>query len=180
MSSNSPVVRIFSYYYTPLSIALVSNPKSATGLHITGTYATQTHFFNLKKIAYTSIRPKGLPRWLSGKKSARQWRRCKKRGILPWLGTWLVVTSPWLGNGNPLQYSCLGNPMDWGAWPATLHWARKESDKTDHREDFYFSLSLVLIPVSSSTENNLLKWRAIVVDLVPWLYKPERDSNMAP
>ena len=25
------------------------------------------------------------------------------------------------GNGNPLQYSCLGNPMDKGAWLATVH-----------------------------------------------------------
>ena len=25
------------------------------------------------------------------------------------------------GNGNPLQYSCLGNPMDRGAWRATFH-----------------------------------------------------------
>ena len=25
------------------------------------------------------------------------------------------------GNGNPLQYSCLGNPMDRGAWRATVH-----------------------------------------------------------
>ena len=25
------------------------------------------------------------------------------------------------GNGNPVQYSCLGNPMDRGAWQATVH-----------------------------------------------------------
>ena len=30
-------------------------------------------------------------------------------------------TSPEEGNGNPLQYSCLGNPMDRGAWWATVH-----------------------------------------------------------
>ena len=29
--------------------------------------------------------------------------------------------SPRVGNGNPLQYSCLGNPMDRGAWRATIH-----------------------------------------------------------
>ena len=29
--------------------------------------------------------------------------------------------SPEEGNGNPLQYSCLGNPMDRGAWLATVH-----------------------------------------------------------
>ena len=29
--------------------------------------------------------------------------------------------SPGEGNGNPLQYSCLENPMDKGAWQATVH-----------------------------------------------------------
>ena len=29
--------------------------------------------------------------------------------------------SPGVGNGNPLQYFCLGNPMDGGAWQATVH-----------------------------------------------------------
>ena len=33
--------------------------------------------------------------------------------------------SPGEGNGNPLQYSCLENPMDGGAWRATVHGATK-------------------------------------------------------
>ena len=33
--------------------------------------------------------------------------------------------SPGEGNGNPLQYSCLGNPMDRGAWQATVHGVAK-------------------------------------------------------
>ena len=31
------------------------------------------------------------------------------------------VRSPREGNGNPFQYSCLGNPMDRGAWWATVY-----------------------------------------------------------
>ena len=38
--------------------------------------------------------------------------------------------SPSRGNGNPLQYSCLGNPMDRGAWWATVHGVTKELDMT--------------------------------------------------
>ena len=34
------------------------------------------------------------------------------------------------GNGNPLQYCCLGNPMDRGGWQATVHGVAKESDTT--------------------------------------------------
>ena len=37
-------------------------------------------------------------------------------GSIPELGK-----SPGGGNGNPLQYSCLENPMDRGAWWATVH-----------------------------------------------------------
>ena len=36
--------------------------------------------------------------------------------------------SPGVGNGNPLQYSCLGNPMDRGAWRAAAHGVAEESD----------------------------------------------------
>ena len=37
-------------------------------------------------------------------------------GLIPALGR-----SPGEGNSNPLQYSCIGNPMDRGAWWATVH-----------------------------------------------------------
>ena len=33
--------------------------------------------------------------------------------------------SPGGGHGNPLQYSCQGNPMDRGAWQATVQWGHK-------------------------------------------------------
>ena len=39
-----------------------------------------------------------------------------------------LETSPGEGNDNPLQYSCLGNPMDRGAWRATVHGVTKEAD----------------------------------------------------
>ena len=38
--------------------------------------------------------------------------------------------SPGEGNGNPLQYSCLGSPMDRGVWKATAHGEAKESETT--------------------------------------------------
>ena len=37
--------------------------------------------------------------------------------------------SPGAGDGNWLQYSCLENPMDRGAWRATVHGVTKESDR---------------------------------------------------
>ena len=58
----------------------------------------------------------GLSRWLSGKESACSFRRHKRPG------SW---RSPGGGNGNPLQYSCLGNSIDRGAWWATVHGIKK-------------------------------------------------------
>ena len=45
---------------------------------------------------------------------------------------WIPVSerSPRGGNGSPLYYSCLGNPMDRGAWQATVHGVTKELDMT--------------------------------------------------
>ena len=44
----------------------------------------------------------------------------KNAGSIPGLGR-----SPRGGHGNPLQYSCLENPMDRGAWRATIHGVAK-------------------------------------------------------
>ena len=49
---------------------------------------------------------------------------------------------PGEGNGNPLQYSCLGNPMDRGAWWATVHGVKKESDTTERLNNNWTQLSL--------------------------------------
>ena len=46
-------------------------------------------------------------------------------GLIPGSGR-----SPREGNSNPLQYSCLENLMDRGAWQATVHGVAKESDVT--------------------------------------------------
>ena len=42
--------------------------------------------------------------------------------------------SPGGGHGNPLQESCLENPMDRGAWQATVHRVAKELDVTEAAE----------------------------------------------
>ena len=48
--------------------------------------------------------------------------------------------SPGGGNGNPLQYSCLENPMDGGAWRATVHGVAKSRRRLS---DFTFTFTFI-------------------------------------
>ena len=65
----------------------------------------------------------GLPRRHSGEESACQ---CGDTSSTP--GS---ERSPGKGNGNPLQYSCLENPMNRGAWQATVHRVTKSQTWLD-------------------------------------------------
>ena len=69
-----------------------------------------------------------LPRWLSGKESTCQ---AGDVGSIPGLGR-----SPGEGNGNPVQYSCLGSPMDREAWQATVHGVAKSPTQLSHSTAF--------------------------------------------
>ena len=65
-----------------------------------------------------------LPRWVSDKEAVCQGRTHRRHEFNP-----SVRKNHGGGNGNPLQYSCLENPMDRGAWRVTAHkvaksWAR--------------------------------------------------------
>ena len=53
--------------------------------------------------------------------------------------------SPGEENGNPLQYSCLGNPMDRGTWWATVHGVSKESDMAKHKHAVLAEVTLIKI-----------------------------------
>ena len=70
-------------------------------------------------LAYSALSG-GTSWWLSGKGFA-----CNVGdvGSIPGSGT-----SPGKGNGNPLQYSCLGNPMGGGAWQAAICGVTGKSD----------------------------------------------------
>ena len=88
----------------------------------------------------------GLPRWRQCKEPACQCE-CRIRGLgsIPgWEG------SPGEGNGSPLQYSCLENPMDRGAWQAAVHWIVKSWTQLARLsiQQLFSSIYLVLTTVS--------------------------------
>ena len=58
--------------------------------------------------------------------------------------------SPGEGNGNPLQYSCLGNPVDRGVWRAAVHGVAEELDMTEQLSTLEHALwSRLISPIFS-------------------------------
>ena len=81
----------------------------------------------------------GFPGGLSGKDSACSAGPSGDVGLIPGSGR-----SPGGGQGSPLQYSCLENPMDRGAWWATVHGVTGSdtTEVTQHAECTYFKLTV--------------------------------------
>ena len=60
------------------------------------------------------------------------------------------------GNGNPLQYSCLENPMDGGAWKAAVHGVEKSRTRL---RDFTFTFHFHALEKGMATHSSVLTWR---------------------
>ena len=60
------------------------------------------------------------------------------------------------GNGNPLQYSCLENPMDGGAWWAAVHGVAKSRTGPS---DFTFTFHFDALEKEMATHSSVLVWR---------------------
>ena len=76
----------------------------------------------------------GLPRWFTGKESA-----CQCTSLIPGLGRY-----PGRGNGNPLQYPCLGNPMDRGAWWGVMEESMRSQRVRNNRETEHTRMKLLM------------------------------------
>ena len=60
------------------------------------------------------------------------------------------------GNGNPLQYSCLEDPMDGGAWKAVVHGVAKSRTQLS---DFTFTFHFLALEKEMATHSSVLTWR---------------------
>ena len=105
------VVKILSMFYAPRALQQNSHlPTKTWHLRLTP---------SLVSLLYCCIR--GFPNSLDSKTSACN---AGDPGSIPGWGR-----SPGGGNGNPLQYSCLENPTDKGAWWATVHGVAKSQTR---------------------------------------------------
>ena len=73
------------------------------------------------------------------------------------------------GNGTPLQYSCLENPMDGGAWWATVHGVTKSRTRL---RDFTFTFHFHALEKEMATPSSILAWRIL------WTEEPDRLQSI--
>ena len=67
-----------------------------------------------------------------------------------------IVKSFGEGNGTPLQYSCLENPMDGGAWWAAVHGVAKSRERLN---GFTFTFHFHALEKEMATYSSVLAWR---------------------
>ena len=72
-------------------------------------------------------------------------------------------------NGTPLQYCCLENPMDGGAWKAAVHGVAKSQTRLS---DFTFTFHFHALEKEMATHSSVLAWRIL------WTEKPGRLQSM--
>ena len=73
------------------------------------------------------------------------------------------------GNGTPLQYSCLENPMDGGAWWAAVHGVAKSQTRLS---DFTFTFQFHALEKEMATHSSVLAWRIL------WTEEPGGPLSM--
>ena len=73
------------------------------------------------------------------------------------------------GDGTPLQYSCLANPVDGGAWWATVHGVAKSQTRLS---DFTFTFHFHALEEAMAPHSSTLAWK------IPWMEEPGRLQSM--
>ena len=81
----------------------------------------------------------------------------------------VVIISCGEGNGTPLQYSCLENPMDRGAWWPIVHEVTKSRTRLS---DFTFTFPSHALEKEMATHSSVLAWR------IPGTGEPGRRLSM--
>ena len=103
---------------------------------------------------------------------AKIWKQSKCLSMDKWIKMWYIYTvehcsamrkkellpfgTIWTKHGTPLQYSCLENPMDGGAWWAAVHGVAKSRIRLS---DFTFIFHFHALEEEMATHSSVLAWR---------------------
>ena len=97
----------------------------------------------------------------------------KKQMNAIWIGILLLIEVTYTfigeGSGTPLQYSCLENPMDGGAWWAAVHGVAKSQTWLS---DFTFTFHFHALEKEMAPHSSTLAWK------IPWTEEPGRVQSM--
>ena len=104
--------------------------------------------------------------------SSKEWILCSSIHLsvilVGWI-LWLVIIFSGEGNGTPLQYSCLENPMDGGAWWVAVHGVTKSRTWLSI---FTFTFHFHALEKEMATYSSVLAWR------IPGMGKPGELLSM--
>ena len=103
------------------------------------------------------------PRSSVGKESACSTGDTAMQSLIPQWGR-----SPEGGNGNPLQYSCLENPMDRGAWQATVHRVGHKESDTTQRLNLHHPFPAKLDSICKNVHPAPTPLREALLSRLPW------------
>ena len=81
---------------------------------------------------------------------------CSNSNLATFLLSWHISSHLCIGNGTPLQYSCLENPMDGGAWWAAVHGVARSQIRLS---DFTFTFHFHALEKEMATQSSVLAWR---------------------
>ena len=109
------------YAASPLSVWPFTSELTFLGFILIG-------LWGLNKIPLIKWHDMGFPVGASGKEPPANAGDLRNAASVPGSGR-----SPGRGHGNPLQYSCLENPMDRGAWQSTVHRVAKSQTRLNDR-----------------------------------------------
>ena len=76
--------------------------------------------------------------------------------LIEWINNKVLLYSIGEGDGTPLQYSCLENPMDGGAWWVAVHGVAKSRTQLS---DFTFTFHFHALEKEMATHSSVLAWR---------------------
>ena len=98
-----------------------------------------------------------MPHYNHGKEPTYNVGDIRDTGSIPGLGR-----SPGGGHGNPLQYSCLGNPMDRGAWQSTVHGIAKSQAWLSHKTTTAKSNSVISFSLGYWKDNSVFSLAMLI------------------
>ena len=86
--------------------------------------------------------------------------------------------SPGEGNGNPLQYPCLENPIDRGAWQATVHRVARVGHDLATKPPNHHSCFHIYIYIISFTDKAMAPYSSTLAWKIPWTEEPGGLQSM--